>query len=347
MGRLTAWKWLSDQYATLPPITDYAMDLTGKTVIVTGANTGVGLATAQHLAGMKPKRLILACRNETKGRKAVETIRRETGHQAVETWSLNLADFASIKRFVDRFEAEERHLDLLVENAAVVFTKYHETVDGWEESIQVNHLGPSLLALLLLPSLLKAPVSHPLPRLVIVASEAHFFLRSVPEARSPRILEKLNDRDYFPESRSYISRLSFDDSASVMNVFFTRSLASRFDPPPDGQLTVTCVNPGFCKTELNRDLPLYMVIIMFLASFFLARTAKSGSRSVVWAALGGKPDEVHGRYTSRCRVEEENDLILRKEGAEIEERLWNETIEVLSKIDARVKSIAERYLNRR
>jgi NAD(P)-dependent dehydrogenase (short-subunit alcohol dehydrogenase family) len=132
-------------------------DLAGQTVIVTGANTGIGFEATKHIASMKPGRLILACRNEAKGRVAVDRgsihsqlgpcatrlrrsssrligVKDDIGLAAVELRLLDLASFASVTAFADKFEEDGGRLDILIANAAVATTVYRVTKDGWEES---------------------------------------------------------------------------------------------------------------------------------------------------------------------------------------------------------------------
>jgi len=332
-----------DQWTTVPAVSQYEVDLTGKTVIITGANTGLGLAAAKHFARLGPQRLIIGCRNSQKASAAVTSIREETGYIRSEAWPLDLASFASIRAFVDRFGREGGgHLDIFVGNAGALFTDYVKTDDDWEKSLQVNHLGPSLLILLLLPYLMESPASPPTPRIVIVSSEAHFFVSSLPEAKSPKILAKLNDEQYWKASKQ--SPMALYPVVKLLSIFFTRSLASRLPMPPAGSLTVTSVNPGFCRTELTRETNILTKLIMYFCEWWLARTTETGSRTIMWGALAGRQGEVHGRYTSNCRVEEESDLVLSEEGADIEERLWKETLEILVQVDGRVKSYVEKYL---
>ncbi|KAI0697250.1 hypothetical protein BC835DRAFT_1413775 [Cytidiella melzeri] len=121
-----------DQLATVPPV--LTADLKDKTVLVTGANTGIGLEAAKHFARMGPARVILACRSKERGQKAAELIVKETN-----------------------FKAEVELLDL-----AVIFAEYVSTKDGWEQLLHVNHLSTALLCFFLVPSLLKAVDIHTL-----------------------------------------------------------------------------------------------------------------------------------------------------------------------------------------
>lgn len=103
-------------------------------------------------------------------------VKRETGYQNAELWSLDLADFAPVRSFADKFEQDGGRLDVLVENAAVTKMDYEATKDGWEMTLQVNFLSTALVALLLLPRMLQTAREHATaPRIVVVTSELHHF----------------------------------------------------------------------------------------------------------------------------------------------------------------------------
>ncbi|KAJ2919411.1 hypothetical protein MD484_g1049, partial [Candolleomyces efflorescens] len=123
---------IRDQLSKIPPVVQ--VDLRGQTVIVVGANTGIGFETAKHFSLMGPAKLILACRNEEKGIAAVNKIREDTGYSA-ELRLLDLSRFSSVLTFVDDFLKEGNRLDILVANAAIAATTYKTTADGWEETI--------------------------------------------------------------------------------------------------------------------------------------------------------------------------------------------------------------------
>ncbi|KAJ2925551.1 hypothetical protein H1R20_g11542, partial [Candolleomyces eurysporus] len=123
---------IGDQYTRVPPVS--TTDLSTQTVIVVGANTGLGFEAPKHFARMNPGRLILACRNKEKGAAAAFKIREETQCQTVELQLLDLSKFSSVIAFVDNFLRDGSRLDLLVANAAVSTTNYKTTDDGWEES---------------------------------------------------------------------------------------------------------------------------------------------------------------------------------------------------------------------
>jgi len=323
-------EFLRDQWAQLP---DTAHDLTGKSVIVVGANVGLGFEASKKLATMNPAKLILACRNQVKGDEAVAKIKKDTGTAVAECWTVDLANFKSISAFVDRFEKEGGgRLDILLENAGLSTRKFESTDDGWETTVQVNHLGTALLALLLLPVMASTPGS---PRITIVSSEVHYFVKRLEEADESHVLNTLNDEKSAKMGQRYhVSKL--------LNVFFVRSLAKRMKPVVP--VAVNAVNPGLCDTSLRRNVPFPLSAIFELFILLIARTAEYGSRTLTHAALWGTKEELHGKYLNKCFVEEESDYSISKEGREVEERVWNETIDILKEADPRVTKIVDEYL---
>ena len=145
-------------------------DLTGRTAIVTGANSGLGLYTALELA-RHGAQVVLACRNQSKGAEAIDYLRRQAGGIDVELASLDLADLGSVRKFATAFAGDHGGLDLLVNNAGVMAIPYRLTADGFEMQFGTNHLGHFALTGSLLPSLL----ARPAPRVVTVSSMAHLF----------------------------------------------------------------------------------------------------------------------------------------------------------------------------
>ncbi|KAJ7663850.1 hypothetical protein DFH06DRAFT_1087663 [Mycena polygramma] len=228
---------VADQWATQPPVVK--VDLTGKTVIVLGANTGLGFEAAKHFATMNPGRLILACRSESRGQTALENLKASTGYLKAELWIIDLASFDSVKRFADKFERDGGRLDILVENAAIGRAKPELTKDGWDVSVQVNHIATSLVALLLLPAMIKTAQQHStIPRIVFVSTGAHYWTDIEKGVReNPDMLKTLGGLEYWETMGKCVI------NSSVLNVFFFRALNARL--PPSTPLIVNADNPGW------------------------------------------------------------------------------------------------------
>lgn len=311
--------------------------LKNKTVLLVGANTGLGYEACKHFAGMRPLRLIMACRSQERGQAAVDKLKKETGFTNVELRIVDLASFQSVCDFATKMEEEDARLDLVVLNAALASYEYRTTAEGWEQSLQVNNLGTSLLALLLLPQMLKTHQRFGVtPRLVIVASDVHFET-SLDETvlRSPHgILAKLNEKEYC--STSVMNRRYKD--TKLLNVLFARKLASLFRPL-DSPIIVNSVNPGFCYSELRRNMSGILAAGHYVAEKIMAFTTEEGSRQLVWAAIGGVDEEVQGEYISLSKVAEPSDFVLSETGKAVQERVWKEQLEILEKVDSRVSKV--------
>jgi retinol dehydrogenase-12 len=155
-------------------------DCTGKTIIVTGANTGLGKEAVRHLVRLNADRVILTSRTASKGQAAAKDIEQTTGRKGVvEVWDLDLENYDNVKEFAERVKTLKR-LDAIIENAGKNTMTYSE-VAGNESTITVNVVSTFLLALLVLPKLQEtAQIYNIVPTLSIVSSEVHY-LTSVSE----------------------------------------------------------------------------------------------------------------------------------------------------------------------
>ncbi|KAI0050924.1 NAD(P)-binding protein [Auriscalpium vulgare] len=344
MGRLSYRTFLASQWDPVPLVKH---DLSGKTILVVGANTGLGLEAAKLFASMGPKHLVLACRSLKKGEAAAAEIKTQTGLDGVAVRIVDLAVFSSVIAFAEAFEKEFDQLDIYVYNAATATHLYEQTVDGWESSLQINVLSCLLLSVLLLPASLKAASPSAQARVVVVASEAHF-LHTITEDEltKPQLLELFNNSAYCtPNSLTPDKTMKHRyPLTKLLDVFITRELASRLSA--DSPLVVNTVNPGFCKTELNRIFRFPASVGVKLFEFLFARTAEMGSRVLVWGALGGRNRErdLHGAYISDAAVHEPSDFVLSDEGMQMQKRVWDESVAILSAVSPRFKELAAVHL---
>ena len=204
--------------------------LDGKTVIITGANTGIGKETAVDLA-RRGARVILACRSAEKGEEAVVEVRARSGNDKVVFRRLDLASLESVRQFASSILEEEPTIDILINNAGVMACPYSKTEDGFEMQFGVNHLAHFLLTNLLLDRLKEAPTA----RIVTVSSTAH------------RRTKGINFDDLNSE-KSYSPFLAYGQS-KLANILFTRSLAKRL---AGTSVIANCLHPGVIRTELGR-----------------------------------------------------------------------------------------------
>lgn len=274
------------------------MDLSGRVMLVTGANTGIGYDTARSLASAGA-RVLLACRSSEKGEDAVQRIRGSHPNADVAFKQLDLASFDSIRTFVESLN--EPSIDVLIGNAGVVNAKYRESDGGIEHTVGVSHLGHFLLVRGLLPKLL----ANGGGRIVMVGSESH---------RSPRTL----DFENFPLCADNFSALKSYGQAKLCNTLFANELQRRSG---DQGLTACSLHPGnLVTTEIGRD-SLLTRIAMTLASPFTKSTAQGAATSVI-CAVHPDPTAVGGKYYSHCQPTR---MSREAENPEVAKRLWELT----------------------
>ncbi|KAK0443292.1 hypothetical protein EV421DRAFT_543423 [Armillaria borealis] len=356
MAPRTREQWVADQTRPMPAVV--TADLSGKTLVLIGANAGLGFEAAKHFAKMNPSRLVLTARDEAKGKDALTRIQKETGYTKAELWIIDLANFSSIVAFADRAERELERLDIFVENAGMATWEY-EQVEGWERtyvassingrgltgflSLHTNNLGPGLLAIRMIPKLLETARKHSVvPRLVIVASDVHYRTTIEKDViAGPSILAKLSDKDYC--TKEVMDHRYFD--SKLLNVLFARSL--QLHVPSSPAITVNSVNPGFCHSGLRTTIPAEEAETMRKEEEELCFTTEEGSRQLVYGAVGSQDDEekLRGKYIQMSEVVEESDFVISEDGKIVQDKVWGEMLDILGKIDPKVSDVAKTYLN--
>ena len=173
-----------------PPVP--TADLTGQTVIVTGANVGLGKEAVKHFVNRGAAKVIATSRSTAKGNAALAEIEAETKRPGVATfWELDYGSYASVKAFGEKAVALDR-LDKVVLNAGVA-TRIYEQFEGEESSVTVNAISTTLLAMLLLPTLRRSAAQYGIaPTLTVTSSEIHAWAK-FPERSHPKILQSLSD----------------------------------------------------------------------------------------------------------------------------------------------------------
>lgn len=173
-----------------------------RTILITGANTGLGFHAAQYFVSLSASRVILAVRSLPKGHAARQRIEAATGRKGVvEVMQVDMSSFASECEFARRVEREVERLDVVVLNAGVMMREYEVSGEGWEQTLQVNTLSTALMGLLLLPKLAASRTGYGgkegLPHLVVVNSGLHATVKREqlpPVSSSEKILEAVNKK---------------------------------------------------------------------------------------------------------------------------------------------------------
>lgn len=253
-----------------------------KTVIITGANSGIGEATAYELARRKA-RVILACRDMTLAQQTVLKIQRSTGNKSIFAKELNLASLKSIQAFCKRIMIEETEINVLINNAGVFQCPYGVTEDGFENQMGINHFGHFLLTNLLLPHLLKSSPS----RVVIVSSSLH--------KKGSINFDDINSRKHYRKSKAY-------SDSKLANLLFARQLAAKVQ---EHGVDVLSLHPGMVATNLGRHVvtPWKAKILFPIAVMLGLRDAQEGCQPVVYCAVAREFEGRSGVYVDKnCAV---------------------------------------------
>lgn len=215
-------------------------DQSGRLAVVTGSNTGLGYDTARVLAG-RGAHVVMAVRDTAKGEAAAARIRQTAPAATVTVHKLDLGSLASVREAAAGLAAEYPRIDLLINNAGVMYPPKSTTADGFELQFGTNHLGHFALTGLLLPNLLEVDGS----RVVVVASIAH------------NIRAKIDFEDLQWERRKY-DRVAAYGQSKLANLMFAYDLARRLAASAKATGTTTiavAAHPGVAATELTRHLP--------------------------------------------------------------------------------------------
>jgi NAD(P)-dependent dehydrogenase (short-subunit alcohol dehydrogenase family) len=247
-------------------------DQTGRTAVITGANTGLGYETAAALAA-KDAHVVLAVRNLEKGKAAADLIARATPGASVALQELDLTSLDSIRDAAEQLRSNYDQIDLLINNAGVMFTPRSTTKDGFELQFGTNHLGHFALTSLLLDRVLAAPGS----RVVTVSSVGHRFAH-----RGIRF-------DDIQWERSY-SRVGAYGQSKLANLMFTYELQRRLQGTNS---IAVAAHPGGSRTELTRNLPPLVAAATKLAEP-LFQSADMGALPTLRAATD--PGVIGGQY---------------------------------------------------
>jgi retinol dehydrogenase-12 len=244
------------------------------TTLITGANTGIGLATASELAA-QGQRLYLACRSREKGEAAAATIRQQTGNSDIHFIELDLGSLASVRACASSFLELDEPLNLLINNAGVGGAS-GVTYDGFEAHFGINHLGHFLLTTLLLDQI----ESNAPARIVTVASVGHYNAKRI-------------DWDALRRPRRGLTGLPAYAVTKLCNVLFTQELARRLDGTG---VTTYSLHPGAVASDIWRRVP--WPLRPLLTSMMISN--EQGARTSVYCATSPEVANQSGLYYDKC-----------------------------------------------
>jgi NAD(P)-dependent dehydrogenase (short-subunit alcohol dehydrogenase family) len=287
----------------------------GKTVVVTGGNSGIGLETAVAL-GRMGARVMITARNPDRGAVALEKIAARIGDKgSVDLVVFDLADLSSVRLGAEEILARCPRIEVLINNAGLTLSERSETVDGYESTFAINHLGPFLLTTLLLPRLEESAPA----RVINVSSTAHNV------ARGGMPFDDLQSTKGYGGMKAYgISKLA--------NILFTHELARRLIGTG---VTANSLHPGTVRTKFGGDgdvKGLLAIGIKIGAPLFLSPA--KGARTSVYLASSPEVETLNGKYFAKCKQKTPKKWALDADAAR---RLWDESEQM---VGARSDSVA-------
>ena len=250
--------------------------LIGKTAIVTGANSGMGMATARALLD-EGATVVMLCRSEKRGKEAYNELMKD-GNSRTYLILCDLGDYGSIRNFVKRVKETFTRIDILVNNAGFISLDRQETKEGLERQFGINHVGHFLLTTELLDLMGEGS------RIVNVASGAH---------KTGKIhFDDINLHKGFNVFKAY-------SQSKLANVLFTRELARRVK---DRGITVNCCHPGAVATNIgiDRDTGFGRTVTRLLKPFF--QTPAQGASTAIFLATDESVKDITGEYFYKCKI---------------------------------------------
>ncbi|KAJ5959585.1 Short-chain dehydrogenase/reductase SDR [Penicillium vulpinum] len=308
---------------TIKPITVQGVSLAGKTALVTGSNTGVGLETSRQLLDLGLSKLILGVRSEEKGQTARKKLSagQNLSDDSIEVWKLDQSDYDSVLAFAERAKSLPR-LDIVVLNIGIGnATRVFNPKTGHDEMIQVNYLSTALLAILLLPVVKQKRAGQGGPsRITIVSSEVSAWTAFEEKKDFPLLASLDENTKVDPLDRMMVSKL--------LGQFFLSYLASIVPP---SVVVINAASPGSVHdSEFNREHDkTFSGAIAKVVMRGLANTAAVGARMITDAAVK-HGQETHGEFLSFQKIVPLAPIIYTAEGKKISEQLWKETMDELA-----------------
>ncbi|TFK40535.1 hypothetical protein BDQ12DRAFT_647563 [Crucibulum laeve] len=257
-------------------------DLSGKKVIVTGGNAGIGKETTKALLEHNAN-VYIACRDSKKAEDAIEELHLKTGKKAI-FLRMDLSDLKSVKAAAKEFMSKEKELHILFNNAGVMFTPMEQLANGHDLQMHTNVVGPFYFTKLLLPILISSAKNAPdgKVRVITTSSSGHYIARA-----NPLNFNTFKDG---PARAKYTPHDMYIQS-KFANIVFAQELARLYE---DRGIVSTSVNPGNLKTDLNRHINNFFEA--FLLRFLQLYPADMGALTQLWAGTSHEGVGLGGKY---------------------------------------------------
>ncbi|KAF2639254.1 hypothetical protein P280DRAFT_491132 [Massarina eburnea CBS 473.64] len=304
-------RWISPP----KPVTESFED---RTIIVTGATSGIGLEAVAKFATLGAARVIIAARSLEKGESTKAAIEKRVGRKDVlEVWELDMNSFESVVAFAKRAESLPR-LDIAILNAGTHKAKYSKSRDGWEEDLQVNTLASTLLAILLLPKLKSSKhITGRTTVLEFVNSGLHQNAIVSPEIqKEPNVIEWYNKPENFKEGVQY----------SYTKMFLMHVASKLAGEVSSEEVIITSICPGLVRTDLGRDHYFPGIGMLFaIAGLLIMNSAAVGANPILSGTVQG--EMAHGRFWKDDRIMPIAPSLAGDSNKKLGLRIWGEIVE--------------------
>lgn len=281
--------------------------LDGKTVVITGCNTGIGKETALELSRRGAK-IVMVCRNMDKANIAAKEIRNEANGEVV-VYQMKLDSLKSVRKCAEEINNGEEKIDILINNAGVLNTNFEKTEDGFELHMGINHLGHFLFTNLLLD---KMKSNRNPCRIINVSSLIYKWSRM-----------DLNDIHY--QNKPYKMFEAYGIS-KLANIHFTRELSKRLK---GSNITTFALHPGTVQTEISRHIEerMFKFLHKILApTAFFFKTPLEGAQTSIYCATEPSLEDCSGMYFADCKQEDLKDFA---KDDDIDVKLWDYSVKAV------------------
>lgn len=273
-----------------------------KTILITGANSGLGFEAAKQLA-KQGHEIILLCRNKEKGEIAVSEIKSYSNNQNIHLYTANLASQKSIETVAQQIKKDISKLDVLLNNAGGVFNNFQLSEDGIEMTIANNHFNYFWLTYYLFDLLKNGKDA----RIINVASDSHYSAKKI-------------DIESFYQKKGNYFVLSAYEQSKLANVLFTYTLAEKANPY---NITVNALHPGFVYTPIGeKNGNKFFGMVWSAASKLFGLSVEKGARSHIYLASSDEVKDISGKYFHNCKAKKSSSISYDKN---LQAMLWNES----------------------
>ena len=341
------WRVVSSKW-NLP--FDEKTSFAGKTVLITGTTiSGLGFEAAQKIAALNATKLIITARSEKKGQAAKEHIERyvrskggsgKPASPQIEIYILDMDDFSSVKAFAEKVNDNLPKLDAVILNAGVTNRAWSKTREGWEQTLQVNTISTTLLAILLLPKLLSSGDFENPTHLNFISSGT---ARSIKPDNVRKFYDSPNALEAMSAEKGWSGSMPQYALSKLLLEYAMRQIAmlpSVMSTSGEAKVIVNSTCPGICKTDLARQYTqksLFYRIAIWIMFLLIGRSAEAGSRQYVSAITRGR--ESQGKLWKNDVYFDGGKMVENAEGKKFGEKMWKELVGAMETIEPKVRSI--------